>query len=168
MADRFDFQSIYEDETWTVVMDDVSNIQERFYEIITNHCKKSEFPNLSVRVEDYITGGLFFNKEATKMLKIKAINSSFNKFEIFYRAQVFGKVVVFSRMECMERTFLTALSGKTGKELKAHFRMRCKNMAQYEEFIAIDSLANILFDMALFELDPSYTTVRTSSTKSVA
>ncbi len=156
MAERFDFKSVYEDETWTVVMDDIEGIQDRFYRIVDKHCKRSEFPNLEVSVEDYITGGLIFNKESTKMLKIKAVNSSFNKFEIFFRAQVFGKVVVFSRMECMERSFFTVISGKTGSELKSLLRMQCANMAQYEEFVAIDSLANILYNLAMKELDPNY------------
>ncbi|RZF21706.1 hypothetical protein DAY19_08435 [Halobacteriovorax vibrionivorans] len=156
MAKRFDFTSVYEDETWTVVFDDNEGIQDRFYEIVKDEINKSQFPGLEVSIEEYITGGIFFNKESTKMLCVKAQDSTFEQFEIYYRAQVFGNVVIFTRMECMERGFFSILAGKSGNELKAALRLKCKNMAQYEEFIAIDSLADIVFRCALQRVDPEY------------
>jgi len=157
MAQRFDFTSIYEDETWTVLYDDnPKGSQEEFYEVIKNICEKTNFPNLEVSIDEYITGGLLFNKEETKMLKIKAVNSSFKQFEIYYRAQIFGNVVLYTRMECMEKGFFATLAGKSGRELKANLRMKCKNMAQYEEFVAIDELANIIYKKALNVMDKDY------------
>ena len=156
MAERFDFLSIYEEETWTVFYDNAEGYQERFYEFVQKECERSNFPNLDVKISDYVTGGIFFNKETTKMLKIKATKSAFSKFEVYYRAQVFGNIVLFTRMECMERGIFAALTGKTGHELKALLRNKCKNMAQYEEFIAIDSLANIIYNNALMGMDPLF------------
>ncbi len=144
MAERFDFKSIYEEETWTVMYDDAEGYQEKFYKFIQAECEKSKFPNLEVTIDSYTSGGLVFNQETTEMLKIKAKNSNFKQFEIFYRAQIFGNVVLFTRMECMERGFFDSVVGRFGAELKASVRAKCKNMAQYEEFIAIDSLANII------------------------
>jgi len=156
MAERFDFKSIYEEETWTVMYDNAEGYQETFYEYIKTECEKSNFPNLDVSLNEYITGGLIFGKETTKMLKIKATKSNFKKFEIYYRAQVFGNVVLFTRLECMERDFFAVISGKTGSELKTSVRAKCNNMAQYEEFVAIDSLANIIYDAALLKMDPNF------------
>ncbi len=156
MAERFDFSSIYEDETWTVLFNDVTGLQDKFYELVKTDCEESKFPGLEVSIGEFITGGIFFNKETTKMLKIKAAKSNFEKFEIFYRVQIFGNVALFTRMECMERGFFSILAGKTGSELKASLRAKCKNMAQYEEFVAIDSLANILFNRAMMKIDPEY------------
>ncbi|MBN1638821.1 MAG: hypothetical protein JW866_07630 [Ignavibacteriales bacterium] len=155
MSEKFDFNSIYEDETWTVLYENAEGYQEKFYECIKNECEKSNFPNLTVTINDYSTGG-WFSKETTKMLKIKAKKSAFMKFEIYYRAQVFGNVVLFTRLECMERNFFDTLTGKVGEELKANLRAKCRNMAQYEEFVAIDSLANIIYDNALQKMDPNF------------
>jgi hypothetical protein len=166
MAERFDFESVYEDETWTVMYSNAEGYQEKFYEFVKKECEKSNFPNLDISIGDYVTGGLFFNKESTKMLKIKATKSAFKKFEIFYRAQIFGNVVLFTRMECMERGFFDAITGKSGSELKAMIRGKCKNMAQYEEFVAIDSLANIIYDSALLQMDPNFKERKMLQTKS--
>jgi hypothetical protein len=156
MAERFDMKSVYEDETWIVKYDNAEGYQEKFFDLVQKELESSNFPNLSVSVDEYITGGLIFNKEQTKMLKIKATKSNFKLFEIFYRVQIFGNVVLYTRMECMERGFFSSITGKTGKELKALIRLQCANMAQYEEFVAIDKLANIIYDRALMQMDPNY------------
>ena len=90
------------------------------------------------------------------MLCMKAKKSQFKKFEIYFRAQVFGNLVVFTRMECMERGFFDKVTGKIGQELYAKVREKCKNMTQYEEFVAIDNLADIVYINALIALDPAY------------
>ena len=156
MADRFDFMSIYEDETWTMKVANSEGYSEKIYAIVKKEVEESNFPNLEITEAEYVTGGLIFNKEATRMVKIKATKSNFQKFEIYYRVQTFGNVVLFTRMECMERGFFGTLSGKTGKELKNEIRIKCKNMAQYEEFVAIDSLANIIYENALMKMDANY------------
>jgi len=72
MADRFDFKSIYEEETWTVMYENAEGYQETFYDYIKAECEKSNFPNLDISMDEYISGGLLFNQEVTKMLKVKA------------------------------------------------------------------------------------------------
>jgi hypothetical protein len=156
MAERFDFDSIYEDETWCAVYENAEGYQQKFYELVRDECEKSNFPNLEVTINEYVTGGLVFNRESTKMLKIKARNSAFKKYEIYYRAQLFGNFILYTRMECMERSVFESLSSKTGLELKALLKKKCKNMAQYEEFVAIDELADILFYKAIMKLDPEF------------
>lgn len=156
MAERFDFESIYEEETWIVKYPNAEGFQEKFYDLVKKELEESNFPNLQTSVGEYITGGLIFNKETTKMLKIKATKSQFKNYEIYYRAQLFGNVCIYTRLECMERGIWDALSGTTGSELKAAIRKQCKNMAQFEEFVAIDSLANLIFEAALIKLDPNF------------
>lgn len=156
MAKSFDFKSIYEQEIWTVVHDNAEGYQEKFLNIVKEEIEKSNFPNLEVYVDDYTTGGIFFNKETTQMLCMKAKKSQFKNFEIFFRAQAFGNLVVYSRMECMDRGFFDIITGKRGGELWAQVRNKCKNYAQYEEFLAIDNLADMVFDNALIKMDPVY------------
>lgn len=87
---------------------------------------------------------------------MRAKKSHFKKYEIYFRTQVFGNLVVFTRMECMERGFFDKVTGKIGQELYAKVRDKCKNMAQYEEFVAIDNLADMVYINALIKLDPAY------------
>lgn len=156
MAKSFDFKSIYEQAIWTVVHDNAEGYQEKFLNIVREEIEKSNFPNLEVSIDDYTTGGIFFNKETTQMLCMKAQKSQFKNFEIFFRAQVFGNLVVYARMECMDRGFFDIITGKKGSELWAQVRSKCKNYAQYEEFLAIDNLADMVFDNALIKMDPVY------------
>lgn len=156
MAITFDFTSIYEDEMWTVVYPNAQGYQEKFINTVKEEIEKSSFPGLQITVDDYASGGIFFNKETTKMLKMKATKSQFKLFEIYFRAQTFGNLVVYSRLECMEKGFFATISGKTGGELYAQVRQKCKNMAQYEEFVGIDNLADLVFDRTILKLDPEY------------
>lgn len=166
MAERFDFDSVYEQETWTVKYSNAEGYQEKFYDLLKKELESSNFPNLEVSLGEYTTGGIFLNKETTKMLKIKATKSQFKKFEILFRAQAFGNVVLFTRLECMERGAFDKLTDKTGPELKRSIRNKCKNMAQMEEFVAIDSLANIIYDRALGQVDTEYKERKTLAAKS--
>ena len=166
MAERFDFDSIYEQETWTVMYQNGDGQQERFYDLIIKEIEKSNFPNLDISIGEFITGGLIFGKETTKMLKLKATKSQFGKYEIYFRAQVFGNVVLFTRLECMERGFFNAITDKSGKELKSEMKRRCKNMAQLEEFIAIDSLGDLVYDKVLLIMDPEFRERKTLKSKS--
>lgn len=87
----------------TVMYQNGDGQQRRFYDLIIKEIEKSNFPNLDISIGEFITGGLIFGKETTKMLKLKATKSQFSKYEIYFRAQVFGNVVF--RLECMEKGF---------------------------------------------------------------
>ncbi len=154
MGKKFDLQSIYEEETWTVMYENAEGKKEEFYSIVQREIEMSNWPNLEVTIDEYQSGSWLAEKETTKMLKMKATKSQFKKFEIFFRAQMFGNVVIFSRYECMERGFWDKMAVKTGPELRTFIRDQCKNLAQWEEFIGIDNLANILYWRAMEQLDP--------------
>ena len=154
MAQTFMFNSIYEDEMWVVKYENAEGYQEKFLKLVQDEIEKSNFPNIDLTVDEYKTGGIFFNKEFTKMLCLSVKNSQLNQFRIYYRAQVFGNVVVYTRMECIAPGFFT--SGLSGEARHANIRSKCKNMAQYEEFVALDNLANIIFDSVLMKIDPAF------------
>jgi len=156
MAQSFDFSSIYEDEIWTVKYADATGYDQKFIDLVKSKLEESNFPNLEISIDTYNTGGIIFNTDSVIMLKMKAKKSQFKKFEIYFRAQVFGNVVVYSRLECMQAGMLNVLSGITGKSLYAQVRSKCKNLSQYEEFLAIDNLGNLIFDDAVASLDPNY------------
>ncbi len=156
MSERFDFSSIFRDEMWTIHTPNADGAQEKFFRLIKDEFEKTQFPNVDISLDEYVTGGLLFNKETTRMLKIKSKNSQFKKYEVYFRAQVFGNVVVLSVMFCMEQGFLGAIIGKGGPELFAQVRSKCKNMAQYEEFTALDNLGVLLFQDALLSIDDRY------------
>ena len=151
----FDLNSIYEHETWTVRYHNAQGYQQKFLKIVQEEIELSDFPNLHYGVANYTTGqGWFRKEETTPMLFMKASKSNFKKYTAFFRAQVFGNIVVYSLMECIE-------SGIFDRGLKGHdryyvIRGKCKNHAQYEEFLAMDNLSNIIFENAIKKLDPEY------------
>ena len=156
MAQRFLFETIYDQENWTMITENAGGIEERFYAAVHNEIQDSKFPNLDVSIDEYVTGGIVFGRENTKMLRMRAKGSKFKGFEVYYRAQAFGNVVLFTRFECMEATFGNLLSAAAGQTPRNVFRSKCKNMAQWEEFIAIDSVADLFFYRAIQKIDPDY------------
>lgn len=57
------------------------------------------------------------------------------------------------------------LQDKSGKELKSEMKKKCKNMAQLEEFIAIDSLGDLVYDKVLVIMDPEFRERKTLKSK---
>ena len=156
MAERFDFASIFSEEMWTIVLPNAEAIQDRYLNLAKAEIEKTSFPNLEFGIDEYVTGGIFFSKEATKMLRINARKSQFKKFEIYFRAQVFGNVAVLTRMDCMDRGFFDKILLTTGPALNAEVRSKCKNMAQYEEYVALMQLGSLIYYNIVSQLDPQY------------
>lgn len=154
MAERIDIKEIVDQDMWTVVYDNAEGYQDKFYNIVRKEVEKSNFPNIEVKLEEFVSGGIFFDKETTRMIKIKPQKSQFKKLEIFFRAQIFGNTVVFTKMECLQKGLFDAL--KSGGELLASIRQSCANWAQYEEYIGLRTLGDIIFDASMKQLDPTY------------
>lgn len=90
------------------------------------------------------------------MLVLSFKKSQFEKLGVFFRAQPFGNVVVFSKYETIEKGFLDVVANRSHGELLNVIRSKCKNMTQWEEFIALRSLGDIVFWEALRMIDPGY------------
>lgn len=157
MADeRFDINEVYESATWTIVFENAVGMQEKFYDLVKKAIEKTDFPNIKVSEVEAKTGGIFFNSEVTKMVKMEPKESQFKKFRIYFRAVIFGNTAVISRYECMKAGVFDVLSGKGGGDIYAQVQKKCKNLLEWEQFNAIDQIANIVYYKALYELDPDY------------
>lgn len=156
MAARFDLNLILEHDRYTARFDKATGLSDKFLDACQSSLAATEFPNISHVLQDYESGGVFFNKEVTKMLALSFTKSQFQQLVVFFRAQQFGNVVVFSKFETIESGFMDILSGKSGAEKLALIRKRCKNMAQYEEFTALRQLGDLVFWDALRRVDPNY------------
>lgn len=149
----FDSSLVFSQDVHTALYENAEGLQNKFYNLIRKKYEMSGFPNISISEEEFSSGG-FFHKESTKMIKVRVTKSQFNQYEIFFRAQTFGNVVVFTVIKYME----TALWGgkKNPEEIYQSIIEKCKNWAQYEEFTALDSLADTVFIDTLLEVDPKF------------
>lgn len=153
---RFYFEGLYEESHWTVLYQNSQGFSERFLQYCQQFLEASNFPNIEVGIAPFMTGGIIFNKEATPMVYMKPTNPQLAKLGAYFRAQQFGNVVYYSCLETIDRGFFEL--GLSGDQLYASIRSKCKNMAQWEEFMAIDNLANLVFHKAVEQFDPEYRT----------
>ena len=151
---RFYFEGIYEETHWTVLYDNAQGYSERFLEHCREFIERSQFPNIEVYLGEFMTGGLFFHKEVTPMVVMRPQRPQLKNMGAFFRAQQFGNVVSYSCLETIDGGFFTA--GLSGPALYSTIRAKCKNMAQWEEFMTIDNLANLVFHKAVEKFDPAY------------
>lgn len=154
MPQRFYFEGMYEETHWTVLYDNAQGYAEQFLGYCRQFIEASSFPNIAVGIDEFVTGGMFFNKEATPMVFMRPQTPKLTGLGAFFRAQQFGNVVFYSCLETINVGFFTL--GMSGDQLYASIRAKCKNMAQWEEFMAIDSLANLVFHKAVERFDPDY------------
>ncbi len=156
MADRFDFNLVYDDTIFVNKFSNASGMADKFLETCRKIIQESEFPNIEFDIAEYVTGGIFFNKEKTQMLELSFTKSEFKKLGVFFRAQQFGNVVVFSKLETLEKGFWDAATGKSMGEIRANIRAKCKNVAQYEEYLGLINLGSLVFSDAMISIDPYY------------
>ena len=76
MAGSFSFNEIYEDENWVAVYKNAEGYQDKFLNQVQKELELSEFPNIDISIDDYVSGGIF-SSETTKMLRMKAKKSMF-------------------------------------------------------------------------------------------
>jgi len=153
-AQRFYFEGIYEETHWTALYENAQGYAERFLEFCKEFIERSRFPNIDVEIAEFVTGGLFFNKEVTPMVAMRPRQPQLRNVGAFFRAQQFGNVVSYSCLETIDNGLFT--SGLSGEALYSTIRAKCKNMAQWEEFMTIDNLANLIFHKAVERFDPAY------------
>ena len=157
MATRFDYKSIFEDESWVVVYDNAEGKDNEFYNMIMSEFEKSNYPNIDIqKVEIDTKKGFLQASDKREMVLIEAKDSAFLQYQVFFSAKIMGNVVMFSRMECMKRGFFAKLGGQSGDEISAMIRNQTQNLSQYEDFTALDTLSNILYSRAVTKLDPDY------------
>jgi hypothetical protein len=156
MSTRFDFNLVYETERYVNKYSNASGLSEKFLETCKKLIIDSEFPNIDCTIEEFKSGGWIFNTEKTHMLDLSFKKSQFEKLGVYFRAQQFGNVVVFSKFETLEKGFFDVVTGKSQDEVQANIRKKCKNVAQYEEYVALVNLGDMVFRDALIMVDPDF------------
>ena len=157
MAIKFDYKAIFEDTTWTVVYDNAEGKDSEFYDIVKSEFEKSNYPNLDIsQIEIDTKMGFFGTGDKREMVVVSAKDSSFFQYQVFFSANTMGNVMMFSCMECMKRGLFAKLAQTTGGEITTTVRNQSQNLSQWEDFVALDNLSNIIFSKALVKLDPNY------------
>ena len=156
MAIRFDFELVYTEQTYVNKYTNASGLSEKFLEVCKKLIVETEFPNIESNIMEFKSGGWFLNTEKTFMLDLSFKKSQFDKLGVYFRGQQFGNVVVFSKFETLEKGFWDAVSGKGQNEVLANIRKKCKNVAQFEEYLALTKLGDLVFRDALMLVDPDF------------
>ena len=157
---KLDFRNVYDHKTWVVLYANALGYQEKFLAYCEDYANRTEFPNLDVEIQQFVSGGMF-SKERTNMLSCTFHDSTFKSLGIYFRAQQFGNVLIYSLLKCVERGLWDKVTGTNIVAKLAHIRDSCKNMAQWEEFDSLQSLGDLIFVNAMKEFDPSYKENRT-------
>ena len=157
MAIKFDYRAIFENTTWTVVYDNAEGKSSEFYKIVKSEFEGSNYPNLDIeQVEIDTKMGFFGTGDKREMVVVSAKGSSFFQYQVFFSANRMGNVMMFSCMECMKRGLFAKLAQQSGGEITSVVRDKSQNLSQWEDFVALDNLSNIIFSKALVKLDPNY------------
>ena len=155
MATRFNESLIYDEDIYIIRVPNATGIADRFFQKAQETLKVIEFPNLEATLDEFKTGGWIFNKEVTRMLSMSPTKSAFSDFGVYLRAQAFGNVVVFSKYEIIEKSFLDGLLDMDANKRRQRIASRCKNLAQREEFWSLNRLGDYMFYDALEVVDPN-------------
>lgn len=155
MATRFDEKLIYDHTVYVIRVDNATGIADRFFQKAQETLAQLEFPNLTSSLDDFKTGGWIFNKEVTRMLSMTPEKSAFNAFGVYLRAQPFGNVVVFSKYEIIEKSFLDEVLSMDANKRRQRISENCKNLAQKEELWALTRLGDYMYWDALAVVDPT-------------
>lgn len=156
MALKFDFASVYDYTNWIVTYNSAQGYQERFLRKAEQVIANTEFPGIDLEIAEFRSGGWLAQKEVTPMLSVSFRKSQFKALGIYFRAQTFGNVVLFSLLNTVDKGFWNALQGKPTEEIVAGIRSKCQNWAQFEEFTALTELGALTFRLAMEELDPAW------------
>ena len=156
MSTRFDLALVYDEEIYVNNYSNASGVAEKFLDVCKTLIDKTEFPNIDANIGEFHSGGIFFNREKTFMLDLGFKKSQFEKLGVYFRAQQFGNVVVFSKYETLDKGFFDLITGKDDAEVMANIRKKCKNLAQFEEYLALINLGKIVFRDALIQVDPDF------------
>jgi len=152
---KLDFNNVYEYRTWIVFYDNAMGYQEKFLKYCDDYANKTEFPNLMIETGPYVSGGMF-HKETTEMLCLSFEKSSFKNLGVYFRAQQFGNVLIYSLIKSVERGVWDKVALKDTASKLTEIRNKCKNLAEIEEFESLQDLGDLIFVSAMKEFDPRY------------
>jgi hypothetical protein len=155
MATRFKEDLIWNTEWYHIRVQNSTGIADRFFQKAQESLNQIEFPNITAAVDEFKTGGIFFNKEVTRMFSINPDKSAFKELGVYLRAQAFGNMVVFSKFDTVEKDFWDKITVTSNYEKYQEIQSRCKNLAQKEELASLLQLGDELWADALAVVDPN-------------
>ena len=149
----FDLSESYDSETWVVMYSDASGYPDQFLKFCIQKIEDADLPNVDYGIVDMTSGG-WFSKETTPMAYVRFQKSALEKMGIWFRAQRFGNLVVFSMYKCIKKGFFDAVTGKTKAEVLAGIRASMtSNLAEIEEFDCLDLFGGLIFRQAKNNFD---------------
>jgi hypothetical protein len=151
----FNFDNVYSYTRWMVTYDKSHGYADKFLKLIDEKTKQTEFPNVITEIEEYDTGG-WFNAESSTMLCVKFDKSKFKKFGLFFRASEYGNAVLYSMLKTIEKGFWDHVKDRTQSQVIANIKSNCSNLSQLDEFEALTSLGDIVFNDTVRSLDPNF------------
>jgi hypothetical protein len=156
MAKRFNESLIIHQDSHVLRVQNATGICDNYFRKAQDSLASLDFPNLDAKLEDFKTGGIFFSKEVTKMYAVTPTKSAFEDFGLYFRAQPFGNVVVFSKFITIDLSLIDLFKKDGAEDINRFRRVRngCKNLAQREEFTALCRLGVYIFYDALAVVDP--------------
>src|SRR5262245_22472453 len=128
---KLDFNNVYQYSTWIVFYDNAIGYQEKFLSYCYGYARRTEFPNLAIEAEEYESGG-WFHKERTRMLCLTFKRSSFKNLGVFFRAQQFGNVLIYSLIKSVERGMWDKVAFRDTTAKLTEIRNKCHNLAEIE------------------------------------
>lgn len=155
MATRFNYDLIFDRSNFVIKTSNSTGIADRFFQKAQESLTEIAFPNIEVDVSEFKTGGWIFNKEVTRMLSIMPTKSAFKDLGVYMRVQPFGNLVVISKFDTVEKDFWDKVMVTSAREKRQKIIEKCKNLAQVEEFTALNKLGGYVFFHALSVVDPN-------------
>ena len=142
---QFDMTDKYDEESYVHLYSDASNYPQEFRSFVMEKINKTEVPNIEVGEVNVTSGGIFFNKETTPMVYMAYTKSELKALSVWFRAQRFGNLVVFSMFKCLDQGFFETISGQTKEQKMNTIKSSFKNLANWEEFTCLDALGDMIF-----------------------
>jgi len=156
---RFQYKSIFQEESWTKVFDNAEGKDEEFYNLVIQEFEKSNYPNLEIGKEEIAMDLTFFESNARKreMVVVQSTDNMFGNYRVYYSAHISGNVAQFARYECMEaRGLLNILTGATGANMRSQLRAQCTSLLEWEAFIMLDNLSDIIYRSVMRKIDDKF------------
>lgn len=142
--DKISWSDVYDTSQWVSITDNVE-ADKNFLEKCLRHFNELNFPNMKAVIEEVEIGKSFFSSKSERALIISLDSKKFKSIKTYIRATLFGKVLVTALYKTVGGFKFGQLDSYQKIE---NIKNSCADLAQFEEFIAIKSISELIFDNA--------------------
>jgi hypothetical protein len=150
---RFDKDSVYDVKPWLAIYPEGNGYSEKYLNICKEKLDKLNYPGIEYEIEEFKSGGIFFNTEKTQMLGVSMKKSQFEKLGIYFRSQEYGNAVYYSLLKTIDKGLFDAQDNNV---MVRRISRRLKNQAQRDEFNALSYLGELIFIDVMKDIDPKF------------